>query len=79
MEEGVERTKLANLIFDKEEMQRVKDVILRYYVNLKDIFAYYAANSPDYPRVNYDDVYQVMLRPLVGEDDYLEKMQSIFN
>jgi len=79
MEEGVEKTKLGNVIFDKEELQRVKDVILRYYVNLRDIYAYYAANSPAYPCINYDDVYQIIVSPLVGADEWLEKMQSIFN
>ena len=60
-EEAMLKVNLGALIFDKEELRRVKDVILRYYIDLKNIYAYYSGLSPDYPCLNYDDVYNLLI------------------
>ena len=69
MDEAVTKMNLGDLIFDKEEVLRLKDVLLRYYIDLKGVFAYSAARSPAYPGINYDDAHQILIAPLVEEDD----------
>ena len=71
-EEAILKMNIGSLVFDKEELKRLKDVMLRYYIDLKNLYAYYSSLSTDYPCLNYDDVYQILVGNTLEDEEQHE-------